>query len=350
MASMIDLTGLTINEDEAREIGALIIEKALVQGTLSEVHEIMTGIHHKQQIPFAGRIADSLKASSGCVPNAGTGVTLTEKFWEPEKYDARWTHCAADLNALQKLFAKAQRVNPDFYDRIDSQELGVLYAMIETMLIEVLPEKVWFSDKNAADTDNSGVFTVGTDLGLYNVINGIFVEIFADSQIPRVTISENSQASYFAQRLPEDGAYDYLTEMVNKADARLIEDPSAFILVTRSMADNYRSTLRNKNLGAGFLEVVENGRPQLRFDGIPLIVKHEWDRFISANQNDGSKWNLPHRAVMTVRENIPVGTIAQEDMETLDSFYDRTLKSNIVDVALSLDAKHLESYMTVVAY
>lgn len=345
-----NIEDLSINPEEASQIAELIIERALVQGALSDVHDIVTGITHKKQIPFAGRMQDGLKKSTGCVPNAAQGITMTEKFWEPEMYDARWTHCAKDLDSLLKIFKKAQKINPDFYDRIDSEELGILYAFIDKMMIEVLPEKVWFSDKDADVIANGGVFSAGTDLDYYNVINGIFKEIFADALIPKVAITKNAGATYTAQELAEDDAYNTFKAMVKKADSRLLEDGSAFILCTRSMAENYSDTLREKTLGAGFIEVTENGKTTYKFDGYPIVVKHEWDRFIKAHQNNGTVLNLPHRAIMTVKENIPVGTTSTDDFETLDSFYDRTLKSNIIDAALSLDAKHLESYMTCVAY
>lgn len=355
MASLIDISALTLNTEEAKEIGKLIIEKAFVQGSLADIHDIETGVMHDMQIPFAGQIADSLKAASGCTPNTGSGVVMTEKVWTPKIYDSRWTHCAADLNKLFKLFQKAQRINPDFYDRISSQEMGVIYALIEQMLQTNLPVKVWFSDTAADDVDGSGVFTSGTDLDLWNVIDGLFKQIFAEvgsGDDNYVAIAENSQATYALQdsTLSDEDAFNILKNMVNAADSRLLADPNAQFLVTRSIADRYKNHLRASNLGAGFLEVTENGRPQLLFDGYPVITMHEWDRVIRTNQDDGTAYNLPHRAIFTTPENIPVGTLSTDDLSTLDSFYDRTLKSNIIDVAFSLDAKHLEPYMTVAAY
>lgn len=350
MASLIDISALTLNTEEAKEIGKLIIEKAFVQGELAEIHDIETGVLYDMQIPFAGQIADSLKLASGCTPNAGSGVVMTEKVWTPKIYDSRWTHCAADLNKLFKLFQKAQRINPDFYDRISSQEMGVIYALIEQMIKTNLPNKVWFSDTAADDVDGAGVFTSGTDLDLWNVIDGLFKQIFADGDIPVVTISANAGLSYVAQALSAGDGLATLTAMANAADSRLLQDGGAKFLVTRSIADNYKDSLRSNTLGAGFLEVVENGKPRLYFDGYEVVTMHEWDRTIRAHQDNAVTWNLPHRAVFTTPENIPVATLSTDDLSTLDSFYDRTLKSNIVDVAFSLDAKHLESYMTVAAY
>ncbi len=350
MASLIDVSALTLTKEEAKEIGSLILEKAFVEGELSSVHAIETGIQHDMQIPFAGKITDSLKASSGCTPNVGTGVAFTDKVWSPKVYDSRWEHCAADANKLFKLFQKAQRMNPDFYNRVSSPEMGVIYSLIEQMLKDTLPNKIWFSDTAAADITGLGVFTDGTDVDLYNVIDGLFKQIFADANVPKVVITANAGVSYVLQALGTDAALGILTSIVNTADSRLLEDGTAKILVTRSIADNYRNTLRTKTLGAGFIEIVEGGKPKLFFDGYEVVVMSQWDRTIKAYQDNGTTWNLPHRAIFTTPENIPVGTLSSDDFGKLDSFYDQYRKSNVIDVAFSLDAKHLESYMTVAAY
>lgn len=353
MATLIDVEDLTINPEEARDIAQLIMEKAFVQGVLSESHAIATGIQYKTQIPFAGHIADSLKKADGCTPNTGTGVTFSQKFWDPEIFDSRWTHCAGDLDNLFKLFKKAQRINPDFYDRIGSQELGVIVALIEQMITQVLPTKIWFSDKSADLIADGGVFKAGTDLDLYNVIDGLWKQITAEinsGDANYVAITQNAGLSYSAQALGSDTAVAYLGSVFNAADSRLLQDPSAKFYVTRSVADNYRATLRSKTLGAGFLEVLENGKSMLYFEGYPIEIRYDWDRDIKALFDTGTKLDKPHRILFTTPDNIPVGTLSESDFGTVESWYEKKDKSNYIDVAFSLDAKFLESYMAVAAY
>jgi len=352
MASLIDVSGLTINAEEAKDIAALIIEKLFVNSPLSEIHAMETGVYYKQQIPFVGSLADSLLKNNGCTPNVGAGIVLSQKFWEPEVYSSRWEHCAADLNGLFKLFNERSRINPDFYDKIGSKEMGLIISLIDQMLIEKLPTKIWFSDKSAAITP-TGKFKVGTNLALHNVIDGLWKQIFVDvasGDSNYVVITENAGASYVAQNLPTDAGLNYLTAVVNAADSRLIEDPAAFIQVTRSIADNYKNTLRTKTIGAGFLEVTEGGKSQLFFDGYKVVVRHDWSREIKALFDNGTKVDKPHRILFTTPSNIPVATPSADDFSTLTSFYDQYRKSNVVDVAFGLDAKHLEDYMTVAAY
>lgn len=353
MASKIDVSNLTLNTEEVQEVGSVVLEREFINGVLADNHSIETGIEHDKQIVFAGKIVDSLKAATGCAPEEGGSLGFTEKKWSPKKFATRFTHCADDMNNLLKIFKKAKRVNPDFYDQVDSEAMGMVAARVGTMLREVLPKKVWFSDTAAAVHTNGGVFTTGTVLGLWNVIDGLWKQIFAEissGDDNYVAIAKNAGADYNAQKLAADEAYGIFETMVEAMDERLSEDPEARIYASSSLCKNYRKTLRNKTLNAGFIEITENGKKVLYFDNYPIVEMFGWDRTIKASQDNGTKHNLPHRAVLTTPENIPVGTLSTEDFEELDSFYDKVGKKNIMDVALSLDAKFLESYMAVAAY
>ena len=354
MASKIDISSLTLNAEEASNVSSVVLEREFVNGVLSDSHMVETGIEHNKQIVFAGKITDSLKLAAACAPAEGGTLGFSEKFWTPKTFTTRFKHCAGDLSNLVKIFKKAQRMNPDFYDRIASEEMGMVAARVGVMLREVLPVKAWFSDTAAALHSGAGVFSTGTDLTLYSVIDGIWKQVFAEissGDSNYIEIAENSLASYALQKaLGASTAYDTFEAMVNAGDERLVSDVDARFYVTRSLADNYRDYLRSNTLGAGFTDITENGKRILTFDGYQIEVRYDWDRIIRANQDNGTVYNLPHRALLTTPENIPVGTLATEDFETLDSFYDKVTKANYIDVAFSMDAKFLESYMAVAAY
>ncbi|KGO88094.1 hypothetical protein Q765_03300 [Flavobacterium rivuli WB 3.3-2 = DSM 21788] len=353
MSSIVNADALTLNAREADTVSKVIFERVFNQSDLSEYHDVETGVDMKTQIAFAGRIGLLGKASAGCAPNEAAGLTFTEKFWDPAVEDFRLKHCQGDMPKLLKLFKSAKKMNPDFYDVVGSPEFGVVIAAVEDGMKENIHRKIWFNDLTAATTANGGSFKVGTDLGYWNTFNGLFKQIFTEvpTTAPNyVAISANTGNSYVNQALAADAALTILGSMYAAADSRLLQDPNAFFLVTRSIADNYRATLRNKNLGAGFLEVVEGGRTKLTFEGKEVKTRYDWDMYIQGYQNNGTKYNLPHRAVFTTKSNIPVGTLSEEDLQKLDVFYDKTLKTNIIDGVYTLDAKHLEKYMTVAAY
>lgn len=351
--ALINAESLTLNPREAETVSEVIFKRIYNDSDLSEYHEMETGIDVKTQIAFAGRLGLLGKKTTGCTPNEAGGFELTEKYWTPVLEDFRLKHCQADMPALLKLFRKSQRINPDFFDAVGTQEFGVIISAVEVAMLENMHRKIWFNDTTAKTIADSGVFTNGTDLGYFNSFDGLFKQIFIEvpsNAANRIAISANAGTNYAGQALAEDAALGIFEKMVTAADERLVSTEDSFILTTRSLADNYRATLRNKNLGSGFLEVVEEGRPKLYFDGIEVKVRYDWDRYIKTYQDNGTKWNLPHRAVFTTKSNIPVGTLSEEDLTKLDVFYDKTLKTNIMDAAYTLDAKHLEAYMTVAAY
>ena len=351
--ALVNADALTLNAREAETVSEVIFNRIYTESDLAEYHEIETGIDVKTQIAFAGRLGLLGKKSEGCAPNEANGFELTEKFWTPVLEDFRLKHCQADMPALLKLFRKSQRINPDFFDAVGTQELGVIISAVETSMLENIHRKVWFNDNQAKTIANGGVFTNGTDLGYFNSFDGLFKQLFTEvpaNAANRIAITQNAAATYAAQALPADTAISIFEKMVTAADERLVAADDAYILASRTLADNYRATLRNKNLGSGFLEVVEEGRPKLYFDGIEVKVRYDWDRYIKSYQDNGTKYNLPHRAVFTTKSNIPVGTLSEDDLSKLDVFYDKTLKTNIMDAAYTIDAKHLETYMTVVAY
>ncbi|MNK21299.1 hypothetical protein D3C87_395530 [compost metagenome] len=351
--ALINAESLTLNPREAETVSEVIFKRIYNDSDLAEYHEMETGIDVKTQIAFAGRLGLLGKKTTGCTPNEAGGFELTEKYWTPVLEDFRLKHCQADMPALLKLFRKSQRINPDFFDAVGTQEFGVIISAVEVAMLENMHRKIWFNDTTAKTIADSGVFTNGTDLGYFNSFDGLFKQIFIEvpsNAANRIAISENAGTNYAGQALAEDAALAIFEKMVTAADERLVSAEDSFILATRSLADNYRATLRNKNLGSGFLEVVEEGRPKLYFDGIEVKVRYDWDRYIKTYQDNGTKWNLPHRAVFTTKSNIPVGTLSEEDLTKLDVFYDKTLKTNIMDAAYTLDAKHLEAYMTVAAY
>lgn len=358
MADLFDLQALTLNPSEADEVSKAIFEAVITGGPLEEDHEIITGIDHKEQIPFIGNFGLVGKKITGCDREGNpVQIPLTEKFWDPEIVGDRLKHCAVDRNQLLKLFKKAQRMNPDFYDRIGSEEMGVIVSKVELALITMLNRLVWFGDKSADNVANGGVISDGVDTDYFNIINGLFKQIFTEIPVGSsnyVEISANQAANYADQdNLPADFALKLFRSMHNQTDARfwqaLEQGGQPKFYVTRKILQNYQDHLEDKSLVFTLAEA-KDGTNSLTYRGIPLKVRHDWDNNIRSYQDNGTKFNLPHRVVLTVKENIPVGTLSVEDLTALISWYEQKDKANYIDFDLKIDTKHLLEYMTVVAY
>lgn len=355
--AILDLAALTMNPEEASDVSQAIFERTITGGALSEYHDIETGIHHKTQIPFIGNLGLVGLKVTGCNRNENPSqIPLTEKYWDPALIGDRLAHCATDVNSLLKLFKKAQKINPDFYNRIGSEEFGVIIAKVEQAMTKMNNRLVWFGDTAAANVTGGGVITDGVDVKYFNIIDGLFKQIFAEVPTTAknyVEISENAGASYAAQKLADGKALATLRAMHNAMDSRFFEalEDGAVpeFLVTREFQQNYWATLEDKSMAFSLSET-QDGISQLSYRGIPIKVRHDWDSNIRAYQDNATKLNLPHRAILTVKENIPVGTVSESDLSEITSFYDQKDKKNYIDFDLKLDAKHLLNYMTVAAY
>ena len=77
---------------------------------------------------------------------------------------------------------------------------------------------------------------------------GSFTGSLSGNASTATSASHAITSSYALQALPADSAVDYLGSCFDKADSRLLSDPSAMFYVTRSIADNFRKTLRTKFL------------------------------------------------------------------------------------------------------
>jgi len=350
MASKIDVSALTLNPEEAQQISEAVIEKVFVQGELSQVHDIQTGISMNTQIVFVNNLDVGGEALTNCTPAEQDGLVMTQKNWTPALVAGRFSHCANDLNQLLKIFRRAQRVEPDYYDRIGSQEMGLLMAKIVDALKVSISAKAWLSDTAAAIQPGGNFTIVGFNAGLWDQFDGLWKQIFADGAIPRYTIAENANATYVLQELAAGKSLTIFQEMYEGADARLLGDPDAQFLVTRSIWDNYLTLTETKEFNGGITTRLDNGQVTMNYRGIPVILMNEWDRTIRKYQDDLTVHFRPHRAVLTTPMNIPIGTLSESDLNNLESFYDRKDKTNYVDYGYFLDAKFGESYMASVAY
>lgn len=360
MATILDISNLTLNTEEAQQVSQAVYEYVLETSEIAEHHDIHTGIQWDTQIPFIGTLGLVGKKILKCKPDAnGNKIPLSEKKWSPKLIGDRFEHCAHDGNPLFKLFKKVKSINPDFYNRIDSDELGVVLMRIAEAMKEMLQRLVWFGDENAAEISNGGTLTNGTDVDFFTPFDGIWKQILT-IDIPTtskyyVKIDANDGADYAAQEnLPEDFAFNLFRKMWKKADPRfkqLIQNGKLKPVIhsTSAIAENWQDFKENKSLGFTIANVEDGGLKEM-FRSLKVETRYDWDSIIQSYQDNGTKHNLPHRALLTVKGNIPIGTVNTSDLEKIESFYDKYHEVNVMDFRLKLDAKFLEDYLGVAAY
>jgi len=355
MASLIDFSDLTLNEEEAREVSQAVFEDVYVKGPLSNFHYIQTGIKMKTQIPFFGLLPMLGKVSSGCTPNAASGLDLTEKYWDPELIDFRLTHCQGDVLQLYKMWQRAAKAL-DTWESMDNAQMNFIVDRAKDAHLEAILRISSFGDEAIAVVGGGGNLTAaGADTGFWNMLDGLWDQIFtgvAAETVDRTTITENGLASYALQAaLGDTVALDCLRGMYEGIDPRAFQSGTLKYQVTKSLLNNWQALLEDKSLANAVLDNVEKDRTTpYSYRGIPIEVRYDWDRTIATYFDTTVVHYLPHRAILTPVENIPIGTSDEESMNAIDSFYDKKDKTWYYDGASYLDCKLLEEHKIAVAY
>jgi hypothetical protein len=206
----------------------------------------------------------------------------------------------------------------------------------------------------AGGTDTAGLKLAANEK-FFNAINGLFKKIKTEvgtGAIQRYTIAKNAEATTAAQALAADAALTYFEGVWAKADARLKADSRKVMMVTNSIFENYRQSLQTKGTPYD-ITLTTDGFSELKWNGVPIRnMENIWD-LNNAYYAEGEAQLAalePHKILLTVPDNIPVGTLNEGDFDTIEAFYDQITRNNYMAYGFTLDAQVLEGYMTVVAY
>lgn len=354
MASQINISGITINEEEARDGSEAVFTKAFMKPELESVHNVMTGIQMKTQIPIYGRFGIAGKKSLGsCNVNAETLTSVaTEKFWDPELINFRQSHCQEDIDQLFKMWIR----NPDAlktWDTPDPEQDQFLADLTIDATMESILRITSLADESALNVSGGGNITNGVSVLFFTMIEGLWKQIFtavAAGTTQRYQITENGAATEAAQfNLATDRALKVFRNLYEIIDTRAFRDGNLVFEVTNSIMLNWQAYLEDKSL-AYSLDRTEEGATKYQYRGIPIIVRYDWTNNLKSYFDTGTKLYLPNRAILGPISNIPVGTSNESNLSDFNMFYDPVTKKLLTDVAYYIDCKLIENFMTAVAY
>lgn len=362
MAGLFNPADITWNGKEVMSLSEMIIEKTFAKPSLSQIHTFVPGVKAKQQIGYLSQLSGLVgKTTAGCVPDTNTStVSGSEKFWNPAYIGDRFKQCWKDLTpsfwswGLKNGVSKGDLTSGDFFN--------FLQSVLSDAMYEAVLRIAWFGNLNAAHFTDSpaGTITDGTTLAYFNPIDGYWEQIF---DIVAATAarksdglnSKNGQATYVAQAFDATDTTnrvvtETLAQLKYEADFRLRDQPGLVYLVTQSVFDQYAKELRSySNVDASY-QRIEGGYTSLQFEGIQVIGLNFWDRIIRAYQDNGTKYYLPHRALLTTIDNLQLGSEEERNLSELDVWHEKKDNALYVDFGFNEDAKVIEDYLIQVAY
>ncbi len=354
MASLFNTSDLTLDREDIKTLAEAILSKYYEKPGFSDFHTLVRGIVHDKQLPILGLfegLSGKAKTSCGMESNDGQ-IRSIDKTWTPKRIGDRFDQCADDL--IETFFKWGLKPGVNKEDLTSTEFAVFLEERIADVMNDGVFRHAWFGDTDAAEYSGSpsGTITNGTDLDFFNVIDGLFKQMFeivadnADRKSTTGLTTKNAQASYALQKFNDT---DTTNQVVTKAldiiatdaDERLSAGSEIpMFIVTKSVADQYR---RERKFAFPAIDIayerIENGILVLKTDGYTLTVFPFWDRMIKAYFNNGTKWYLPHRIVFGAKSNIMIGTEEENTLTELKAYYTEDTEKFTWKYAYNLDAK-----------
>jgi hypothetical protein len=258
--------------------------------------------------------------------------------------------CIDELaDTLMKL---AVNCGVDVFDLTKTQIFTFIQDILAKDIAKMVLRNAWFGDQSAAHVP-VGVITAGYDLGFFNVINGFFRQmavIYAANPLQLNAMPGNTQANYALQQSVATPllTYNAVNGLIDAAIPELAAQPDRILIVTKSVIDRLRRQLQA--LGTAFQDykLSITGLEFATWDGIRLVALPLWDQWIRAYENNGTKWNDPHRVVYTTVSNLNIGMACTSLFENINSFYDPRSRYNRIEAVDAFDAKIIDDRLLMV--
>lgn len=359
MAYPVDFPALTLPPLAAQSSSEVIFKKTFESPELEETNAVITDITTDKYIPILGRLGMVGKANPGsCANNDITNVVpVTEKMWEPKLVSFRIVFCQDELPDKLQFWKKA-RIAANTWEEVD----GELMTFIEDQAIKGTKDSIRrladFGDKLASpvgDALGSENLTAGTDKGFFNIINGLWQQVFTDqsgaAEAFRYTIPENALLTKVLQDgLAADRALKAMRACYDGIAPEAFEGQLAFQM-TRSLFQNWQAFLEDQSLSFMLTQAeTKGGITGWSYRGIPIVVRTDWDKTIRTYKDLGLVYELPHRLILADKNIIPIGTSDTESMSTFKSHFDQTTEKHYIKVAYKIDMKLLLEGEIAVAY
>jgi hypothetical protein len=156
------------------------------------------------------------------------------------------------------------------------------------------------------------------------------------------SVTANVQAS---AGMAADKALSLFQSMYDAAAPELLEMETTQELVfyvTRSLYANYRNSLQKLNGSEAAFTTLVNGRPSLTWNGITVIMRPEWDLYISTDLGGV----YPHRALLTTPKNLVLGCDGTADDAMVETWYNPDLQLRRARVKYKAGTQYLhEKYL-----
>jgi hypothetical protein len=355
--AIIDFNKFSFHGDELKAIGEMMYEELLAAPEISLIHTVFPNIVTDKEIGFIGDGGLVGKANSGCDPTPQNFNIATRLLkWEPRDWEILIHACWKDLKSTAAVYSL--KTKTDIADFSNTDYMNVVITVLTAAMKKFVIRLVWFNDlqaenyvpANGNNPASGGELTPDVDAGYFNILNGFWKQIslqYADNAKQRVAISENTGATYAAQKLLPANVQGYLQKMKYGAPVTLRAQSGLMYICTQSVYDAYEQSLAGTALESMYRNLVE-GQKTLTYSGIPLVPMPIWDEMIASYFNVGAKLVNPHRVLLTTKEVLGIGVDDEASFGNIDVWFDKDSRKVKVESMGVADAKLTNPEMFIV--
>ena len=338
----------------------LIREENFSFPRVGELFDVVNGIKGLQQAGWIGTAEKVTRADAGCGNNTDIDKTPESgsKTWEPKPFRIHDSMCYTDLEAAWTEWGLRNGI-----DKLDLTQND--YFLFIAEIYGDAAEKDAF---RFALFGNKSASVVGSGLGSetltdypeqnagdYNIIDGYFKtmdDLIALDSSKQVSIPENAGANLSVQKaLAPNRAFSVCDELIDIADARLLEKSDTYFLMTYSMYQNLRRYYRDTVNDESKFTRMENGFQIGEHDGIPVMTSREIDRILRTDFFDGSVVDRPNRVYLLSKSNNKFGVDNEGSINDLTLEYmGGNIERNYIKGAYKADFKHINDNYGVAAF
>ena len=349
---------LTFSGEEIRSFAEATIEQMVEYPALTDMHTVIPGIITDRQIPLLGHLSKITRKDLGCgLGKLDKTIPMSEKYWRPINFKIWLSECWQQFEDTFMVYylnvggEKSDLTTTQIFSQWLIEEVGDAAAKDALRI-------AWFADTAAALSTGAGVFSPDVNVLDYNMFDGFFKQLFAittANAARRTPIAKNQGASYTLQTFDDTDttnkvATGIFLKLTMKAHRVLRANANKVIWSTRSLTDQYiLERMAVPNISESYVRT-ESGIDTLKINGVTIMVNDQWDDVIAEDQDNGVKWNLPHRAVMSTKDNLPVGFDNAASVTDFDVFYDKMSETSNIKALYRMDAKVLEDNLIQFAY
>lgn len=316
-----------------------------------------------KKVGFVGEFGMLGKAASGCNPEYGNDLISTaEKTWAIAEWQIAESICYSDLTGTLAKAALRRKTSIDDLTGTEYMD-EFLSPRLERAIKKLAQRVAWFGDTAAtvySGTNTSGTLKEGQTAAHFTIADGFWKRVFAGvtaGKINRVTVSANSANSISAQKsaIKTAGAATGIVEdMILAAPAVLRQQGGLRIYMTQALADALTIDYRHNNVGSDLQwSALADGIKTAVYAGVEIWAMPYWDEIIQnslKNTTNVNAYALPYRAILTIQDNLLVGTESKNETAEISIYFDQKDRKNYIYAKDTIGTLIAQEDLVVTAY